>query len=54
MYERDNAHKLATKNNDPALYGRHKRLRNQETAMVNAKKKEYYKHVDALNKIDPN
>ena len=53
MYERDHVHKTATKNNDPALYGRYKRLRNQVTAMINANKKEYYKHVDALSKSDP-
>ena len=52
MYERDHVHKIATKNNDPALYGRYKRLRNQVTAMINANKKEYYKHVDALSKSD--
>ena len=28
-------------------------MRNQVTAMINANKKEYYKHVDALNKSDP-
>ena len=53
MYERDHVHKIATKNNDLALYGRYKRLRNQVTAMINANKKEYYKHVDALRKSDP-
>ena len=53
MYERDHVHKTATKNNDSALYGRYKRLRNQVTAMINANKKEYYKHVDALSKSDP-
>ena len=40
-------------NNDPVLYGRYKRVRNQVTAMINANKKEYYKHVDALSKSDP-
>ena len=53
MYERDHVHKTATKNNNPGLYGRYKRLRNQVTAMINANKKEYYKHVDALSKSDP-
>ena len=53
MYERDHVHKTATKNNDSALYGRYKRLRNQVTAMINANKKEYYRHVDALSKSDP-
>ena len=53
MYGRDHAHKTATKNNDPALYGRYKRLRNQVTAMINANKKEYYKPVDALSKSVP-
>ena len=53
MYERDHVHKSATKNNDSALCGRYKRLRNQVTAMINANKKEYYKHVDALSKNDP-
>ena len=53
MYERDQVHTTATKNNDPALYGGYKRLRNQVTAMINANKKEYYKHVDALSKSDP-
>ena len=53
MYEIDHAHKSTTKNNDPALFGRYKLLRNQVTAMINANKKEYYKHVDALSKSDP-
>ena len=53
MYERDHVHKTATKNSDPALYGRYKPLRNQVTALINANKKDYYKHVDALSKSDP-
>ena len=28
-------------------------MRNQVTAMINANKKEYYKHVDTLSKSDP-
>ena len=52
MYERDHVQRNATKNNDPALYGRYKRLTNQVTAMINANKKEYFKHVDALSKSD--
>ena len=51
MYERDHVHKTATKNNDPALYGRYKRLRNQVTAMINANKKEYYNTGDPLHNL---
>ena len=53
MYERDHVHKTAAKNTDPALFGRYKLLRNKVTAMINANKKEYYQHVDALSKSDP-
>ena len=49
MYQRDNFHKPVTKNNDPALFGRYKRLRNQVTAVINANKKEYYKHIAAFS-----
>ena len=42
IQENDHVYKTATKNNDPTLYDRHKRLRNQVTAMINANKKEYH------------
>ena len=53
VYKSDHVHKTATKNNNPAIYGRHKRLINQVTATIDANKKDCYKHVEALSKIYP-